>query len=332
MITTQQWREIRKIQEGLKEQIGNQAVTKESIAAAMQQHNSNLDYDTALFVCERISDGREVFCQSCSNEDLKEPGYTGRMLDRITEKMDQEGQRKGFYLQCMDSFGQNQNPAEETAVRAALPEQELREILITRMEQFAKSEAALIEDITKDYSLPERSGNFEMEDAELEDELFLFAAAEYLASLNGILPLVFGENPELLGIGAAAQMAMAEYGSEGTAENIKWYKDPNILEIIILTDLSAAFTIGSVVIGVAAEAVLDAMAAGTLGFILSVVLEVGLCMAFAIGIMGLFCGIGCIVEECIMRYREHKAEANAESKAASAWTQEAEEGKFVYNS
>lgn len=311
-----QKQEIERIQQCYKEQTKDKGVTAENVAAVMQEYCSDLGYEEALSVCSRIQQGIEEFSCLCKDwATLTDADYVKDMLDRMTQDMDQE-QRKGFFLQCLDSFEKHQLSPQETVSRAALTEKELEKLLENRMREFSRTTVFEMKTVLEDpcFQSGEETQAHPMEDVPTKEDAFLFAAAEYTAYLDGTLPMEFGECPEFLGICASAQIRMIQYCGERAAEYADEQEETSeIMEGILCTAVGAAFAIGAAVVGLVAAPALEAMITGTVGALLFVIFGMTMYMTFLCGCMSAAFGLIWTVGTCVEKWREnYKAENSAE--------------------
>lgn len=314
-LTEYQKQEIDNIQRCLRQQIGKGGISIETMAAAMQEQCDNLDYESALSISGRTWQSVEEFDQFCQDRnELLEPDFVGNMLERITAQMD-EMQRKGFYLQALDSFEKNETSAEETAGRAALPEEELKVLLEEKMRIFSKSIILEMGDVLKDPCFQMEDGKEESTARLNKEDAFLFAAAEYIAVLKGVLSYEIGESPELLGICAAAQVAMEQFCEGCTQEDSEEYSE--IVEGVICAVFGAAFAIGAAVIGLAAASVLETMAFSTLGMLVGILIETTLYMTFICGCIAFIGGLAIAIEAGINKWKD-SYQANKQTKNQTA--------------
>ncbi len=136
-LTESQKKEVCEILRNLKDQLGDREITAENVAAVMLEFCENLDPESAGELCGRIREGAEKFYSLCADGRVRtEPDFAEKMLEEITEQMD-DAQRKGFYLQSLDAFDKYRASAEETAARASLPTDELRDMLADRIREFS---------------------------------------------------------------------------------------------------------------------------------------------------------------------------------------------------
>lgn len=323
-LTEYRKQEIGGIRSRLRQQIGEGEVSVENIAAAMQEQCDNLDYEAALSISDRIWRSMEKFFQICGDRDaLTEPGFIGNMLEHITDQMDGQ-QRKGFFLQALDSFEKNEASAEETAKRAALSEEELKALLEERMREFSKSVILEMGDVLEDSCFRMRDASDKLTGELTGKDAFLFAAAEYVAVLEGVLPYEFGEYPELLGICAAAQMTMCQFCEGCTEDNKEEY--PEIIEGLICAAFGAAFAIGAAAIGIAAAPVLEAMAFSMLGVIAASLIATSLYMTFILGCISCLGGLVTAIGAGVSKLKDsYRAKRQTESQAAKRLIQKDEE-------
>lgn len=295
-----QKKEIEKIYKNLKEELGDQKATVENLALVVQRNCSDMDYEDAFTACSRIARGAEEFNQLCKDRNaLEKPDYAEDLLDNITEQMGRE-QRKGFFLQCLDTFEKAPLSAEDTAERAAMQEEELKALLEMRMKEFAEMAVSEMEDTLKDPCFSEAGGESRPENKPDDEDVFLFAAAEYMASLDGVLPMEFGQCPELLGICAAAQMTMIDQYEVYDGEYEEYSE---IMPAILITAVSAVFAIGAAAIGIAAESVLEAMMFSSIGMLASIIIGTMLYMIFIYGCIGVIGGIVFTIEACVREWK-----------------------------
>lgn len=328
-LTKKDLQEIGRIKQDLEWHIGEREITVENTAAAVQDHCDNLDYEESFSLCSRIWQSAEEFYRLCKDRDtLKKAGYAEELLERITEPMSRE-QRKGFYLQALDSFRKNKADSEATAARAALSEDGLKELLAERMREFSGTVVFEMSDVLGEPCFQSRDWTGRRENLPTKEEAFLFAASQYVAVLDGILPWKFGECPELLGIGAAVQLTMAQYCDNDREETEE--ESCEIMEGLLCTAVGAAFSLVSVSVGLAAESVLTAMTFNTFGVIVSAVISASLYMMFVYGCIALLGGLVFTAGACVKRWKDQyqmwqagvEKTAGMESRAEEAGSENA---------
>ena len=156
-LTSSQKQKIQTFYDYLCKMAGGEPVTAQKAAKAIQAYGGSLDYDYTLGMCERIQTGIEEMYRLCQDkESLKAPDFVQRMLDHMTVGMDPQ-QRKGFFLQCLDAFEQYPKSAPEMAARAALPEEALKNLLATRLNECAKPSVVQMADALTDPFFQEQS-------------------------------------------------------------------------------------------------------------------------------------------------------------------------------
>lgn len=314
-LTEKDLQEIIRIKQDLEWHIGQQEITAENAAAALQEHCGSLNYENALDLCSRIRQSAEEFYRLCEDrEALKKADYAETLLERITENMSRE-QRKGFYLQALDSFRKNEAGLEETAGRAALSEEELKELVADAMRAFSGRTASEMSDVLEDPCFWCKDGAGRRENLPTKEEAFLFAVAEYAAVLDGILPWQYGKCPELLGIGAAAQLTMAAYC--GLFAEVSQEESSAIVDGLLCTAIGAAFSLVSISVGLAAESVLTAMSFGTLGVIAGAVISISLYMMFVYGCIALLGGLALTAGACVERWKDRHQSGRGTAWAAA---------------
>lgn len=312
-LTERDLQAIGRIKQDLEWHLGEREITVENAAAAMQDHCDNLDYENAFSLCSRIWQSAEEFYGLCRDRDaLKKTDYAENLLERITENMSRE-QRKGFYLQALDSFSKNEAASEETSARAALSEEELKGLLADAMREFARTVVCEMSDVLEEPCFQDKDRTGRKENTPTKQEAFLFAVAEYCAVLDGTLPWKFGECPELLGIGAATQLIMAQYCGVSVEETAE--ESYEIVEGLLCTAVGAAFSIVSAAVGIAAESVLTAMTFSSLGVIASAIISASLYMMFVYGCIALLGGIVLTIGACARLWKD---QYQLRQRAASA--------------
>lgn len=298
--------EVNGIYQEMKWKLEGREITVENVAPMVSERCGNLNFEEALSLCGRIWKSSEELYGLCEDKKaMAEPGYVEKMLDNIAESMDRE-QRKGFYLQTLDSFQKNEAAPEETAARAALPEEELKRLLADRIREFAKTVVFEMADTLEDSRFQGAGEAQHTETLPTKKEAFLFAVAEYMAVLDGVLPCEFGECPEMLGIGAAVQIKLAQFCPAAPGLPAEEYAEEygEIMEGLICAAIGAAMAIGSAAVGLAAESVLMAMSFSSLGLIASVIISTSLYLLFIYGCIALIGGLGLTVTACVCKCKD----------------------------
>lgn len=337
-LTKAQKEEVNQIQKDLIRQIGDREVTVEYTAAAMMELCENLDYDMAVSVCQRIWRGAGELYRLCREDSaFTESDYVECMLDRITEQMSRE-QKKGFFLLALDSFEKNRRSKAETEARAAKTEAELKKMLSDRIRMFSKEVIGDMAKMMQDLDFQGQNRDVLLKQRIAKEDAFLFAAAVYLAGLNGVLPKEFGEYPELLGICSAVQMVLFTCCKE--QETIQML--PDIVSGVICAAFGAALMLSSSVVAIAAESILFAMEFYQLGILLSLFSSMTLYIWFAVGGAMFIEGIGTVLTICMKKFQERRdtqaadSEQNETVKTTGWWDRDSTKeeeiwAKFVRN-
>lgn len=302
-LTKYQQQNLEKIQNHLKEQMADREYTAENMAHAMQSYNDCFDYENALLASSQILEGQTTYFALCKDKDvLCDPDFAEKMMDRITGEMNQE-QKKGFYLQGLDLFEQGPGSEEEISARAGLTEEELKELLADRMDEFLELSMSGMSDVLEDSYFCRETQNFGTAGTITKEDAFLFAAAEYLASLDGTLPLEFGKCPQLLGSCTAMQMMLAEYAQEYDEEDEGFSV---ILENLLYAAMGAVFAIGAITVLIAANPLLETMAFSIIGLFASILIELTLYMTALHGCLAVIGGLAEAVSECVQKWKKHR--------------------------
>ncbi len=332
-LTESQKKEVCEILRNLKDQLGDREITAENVAAVMLEFCENLDPESAGELCGRIREGAEKFYSLCADGRVRtEPDFAEKMLEEITEQMD-DAQRKGFYLQSLDAFDKYRASAEETAARASLPTDELRDMLADRIREFSGTLVSGMRDSVsasrsgyaagKEQRSAAGAGETDAQEAvlpaqkEFLEEALLYAAAEYIAGISGILPREFGAYPELLGICAASQRTLLWY-CEIYEEEEDREETAQAVRNVLCAAAGAALLLGAAVVGAAAESVLVTMESSALGLILFTLSSVTIaCMCVVGGALLLysFFAVADAYEEAFGE-REETAEAESVDRPA----------------
>ncbi len=302
-LTEAQKEEVNQIQKCLMQKIGEREITVEYTATAMMEICENLDYDMAVFTCQRIWQGAKELYQFCREKDaITEPDYVEHMLDRITKQMNQE-QRKGFFLLALDSFERKQHFGSKVGNRAVKTEEELKKMLSNRIRMFSEDVVWEMAEVAEEPCFQWEDRESSLKQSMAKEDAFLFAVAVYLAGLNGILPKEFGEYPELLGVCSAVQMVL--FTCCQTLTNEEWLFS-DMVSGVICAAFGAVLMLTSSVAGIAAESILFAMELSQLGFLLSIFSSTALYIWFVVGGLMFAKGFGTVLALCMEKIREKR--------------------------
>lgn len=308
---------------------GGEPVTAQKTAKAIQAYGGSLDYEQTLGICERIQTGIEEMYRLCQDkESLQAPDFAQQMLDHMTGEMDPQ-QRKGFFLQCLDTFEQHPKSGPEMAARAALPEETLKKLLVLRLHACSKTSVVQMADVWADPFIQEQSKSvFEEQNA----DAFLLAAAEYMASLHGVLPMEFGMYPELLGTCAAAQTVMAGYERESAFDAQE--NRMRVMDGMVTATIGAAFAAGAAALGITASPLLETLVFSSVGMLAGVLLAAAMYLAAIMGSILLVGGIAQAVRASAEKWSRKKIDGDEQAdlllQQEAAWSVQEDFDQTLY--
>lgn len=337
-LTSSQKQKIQTFYDYLCKMAGGEPVTAQKAAKAIQAYGGSLDYDYTLGMCERIQTGIEEMYRLCQDkESLEAPDFVQRMLDDLTGGMEPQ-QRKGFFLQCLDAFEQYPKSAPEMAARAALPEEALKNLLALKLDECAKPSVVQMADALTDPFFQEQSerafdhtigckadagSTLKNEAMAQKADAFFFAAAEYMASLHGVLPMEFGMVPELLGTCAAAQTLMAGYAWESAFDAQE--SCTQVMDGIVSAAIGAAFAASAAALGITASPLLETLAFSGVGMLVGVLLAAALYLTAVMGSVLLVGKIAQAVRASAEKWSRKKTDGDEQAdflKQEAEWSEQ----------
>ena len=329
-LTSSQKQKIQTFYDYLCKMAGGEPVTAQKAAKAIQAYGGSLDYDYTLGMCERIQTGIEEMYRLCQDkESLEAPDFVQRMLDDLTGGMEPQ-QRKGFFLQCLDAFEQYPKSAPEMAARAALPEEALKNLLALKLDECAKPSVVQMADALTDPFFQEQSERIIDHTIGCKADAFFFAAAEYMASLHGVLPMEFGMVPELLGTCAAAQTLMAGYAWESAFDGQE--SCTQVMDGIVSAAIGAAFAASAAALGITASPLLETLAFSGVGMLVGVLLAAALYLTAVMGSVLLVGGIAQAVRASAEKWSRKKTDGDEQADFLNQEAEWSEQADFYENS
>jgi Na+-transporting methylmalonyl-CoA/oxaloacetate decarboxylase gamma subunit len=308
-LTAKQRAEIENILNEYISRLNEKEVTPENIALVMMELQEDMDWVTALSVCNRIQAGMETLDHICSDKEaLENPDFFINLVRKMTKDIS-EGQKKGFLLQCLDAFNKRENDEEKIRKRASLSVEELEVCLADCLEEFSEKmlseiEESLAENTFKQNEKDAGKNVGKEEDADFSEidyehymlleqwknRVLITAAAQYMAAMQGILPQEFARYPELLGICSAAQVDILETVTE------KEGKKAVILKNILKAVTGAVLMTGAFLLGEASESLFWVMNSGFLETLLLGFTGVGIIVLIISGEVLFLYGLSELIE------------------------------------